>query len=163
MEARLVEFPATAVAMLTHRGSPATEHATVRTLVAWKLLHRFVDPLRHRHYGIHHHDPRTTRTEDYRVDFCLSLATEVPANDAGIVPAVIPRLFCALARDVGSRTDNQAARWLREHWLPRSGMSVGDHPPIFHYLNVGPLGQPADMITDVYLPLRGELKIPMRR
>jgi AraC family transcriptional regulator len=150
---RLVDFPATPVAMLTHRGPPATEHDRVRVLVAWKLRHGFTDPLRHRHYGIHHDDPRTTRAEDHRVDFCLSLDGAVPANDLGIVAAVIPAARCAVARDVGSRHDNQAARWLGGDWLPRSGFALAA-PPIFHYVNVGPTVPARDMITDVYLPLR---------
>lgn len=41
-----------------------------------------------------------------------------------------------------------------EKWLPQTGESPGDFPIFFHYVNVGPNTPEADMITDVYLPLR---------
>ena len=39
--------------------------------------------------------------------------------------------------------------------LPASGEAAGDFPIFFHYVNVGPDVKEADMITDVYLPLKG--------
>jgi AraC family transcriptional regulator len=60
-----------------------------------------------------------------------------------------------LARHLGSRAHNAAAVYLYREWLPRSGESLGDFPIIFHYVNVGPEVQEHEMITDVYLPLRG--------
>jgi DNA gyrase inhibitor GyrI len=45
---------------------------------------------------------------------------------------------CALARDVGSRANNQAARYLIGVCLPRSGEVQSGFPHIFHYVHVGP-------------------------
>jgi AraC family transcriptional regulator len=149
-----VSFPATRVALLEHRGSPAAEHDTVRRLIAWKLEHRYLDPLKHRHYGIHHTDPRTTLPAAHRVDFCLSLDEPVAPNPYGISAREIPALRCALARDIGSRHDNKAAAFLADVWLPGSGESVGDFPIFFHYVNTGPAVRAEDAITDVYLPLK---------
>ena len=154
MEVQIVVFPETRVAAIEHFGSPALEHDTVRKLVAWKLEHRLLDPLKHRHYGVHYTDPRTTPASDHHVDFCLSIDRDVGPNAVGIIDKVIPRNRCALARDVGSRYDNQAAVYLFEQWLPRSGEAPGQFPMFFHYVNVGPDVQEADMITDVYLPLK---------
>ena len=64
----------------------------------------------------------------------------------------IPELRCALARNVGSRSNNKAAAYLYETWLPRSGESPGKFPIFFHYVNVGPNVREEGMITDVYLP-----------
>jgi AraC family transcriptional regulator len=47
-----------------------------------------------------------------------------------------------------------AAEYLVFDWLPDSGEKMGDFPIFFHYVNVGPDVREADMITDVYLPLR---------
>jgi AraC family transcriptional regulator len=58
-----------------------------------------------------------------------------------------------LARDVGSRVNNQAARYLYEQWLPSSGERLSGHPLIFHYVNVGPNVQAHEAITDVYMPI----------
>jgi AraC family transcriptional regulator len=154
MDVQIVVFPETKVAAIEHFGPPALEHATARKLIAWKLEQRLLDPLKHRSYGIHYTDPRTTPPSDHRVDFCLSIERDVEPNSLGIVHKVIPRNRCALARDVGSRHDNKAAVYLYERWLPRSGEAPGDFPIFFHYVNVGPNVREEEMITDVYLPLR---------
>ena len=149
----IVTFPQTRVAALKHTGSPAQEHETARKLVAWKLENKLTDPSRHRHYGLHYADPGGDAAR-YRVDFCLSVDEDVPPNPFGILSGTIPALRCALARDIGSRRNNQAARYLYEEWLPGSGEAMADFPLIFHYVNVGPGVKDEDAITDVYLPLK---------
>ncbi len=154
MEVQIVVFPQTKVAAIEHLGSPATEHDTVRKLIAWKLEQRLFDPLKYRSFGIHYTDPRATLPSNHRVDFCLSIEHDVGTNSFGIVNKVIPRNRCALARDIGSRYNNQAAVYLYETWLPESGEAPGDFPIFFQYVNVGPDVREEEMITDVYLPLR---------
>lgn len=90
----------------------------------------------------------------HRADFCLSFDDKLGPNPWVIVTKLIPRCRCACARDVGSRSDNKAAVYLHEQWLPRSGESLGDLPIFFYYVNVGPNVREEDMITDVYLPLK---------
>jgi AraC family transcriptional regulator len=87
------------------------------------------------------------------VDFCLSFNGPVPENTYGITEMVIPAAKCALARDVGSRTDNKAARFLHDEWLPASGERLSGQPLIFHYVNVGPNVQDHEAVTDVYMPI----------
>jgi AraC family transcriptional regulator len=154
MRVEIVEFPATKVAVIEHRGSPALEHDTANKLIAWKLEKRFLDPLRYRSYGLHYTDPRTTPLSDHRVDFCLSVDEDVGPNSYGVIDKTIPAARCARARDIGSRLDNRAAAYLANEWLPRSGESASGLPTIFHYVNVGPTIRADDMITDVYLPLK---------
>jgi AraC family transcriptional regulator len=154
MEVQIVTFPETKVAAVEHLGSPALEYDTVRKLIAWKLENGFLDQSKHRSYGVHYTDPRTTPPADHRVDFCLSIAEDVDPNPYGVTNKLIPKLRCARARDVGSRSNNKAAVYLYETWLPQSGESPGDFPIFFHYVNVGPNVQEEEMITDVYLPLK---------
>lgn len=154
MDVEIVVFPETKVAAVEHRGPPALEHETVRRLIAWKLENRLLDPVKHRSYGVHYTNPRTTLPTEHRVDFCLSYDGDVGPNPYGITNKTIPGCRCARARDVGSRANNQAAVFLYERWLPQSGESLGDLPIIFHYVNVGPNVREDDMITDVYLPLK---------
>ena len=154
MEVQIVTFPETKVAAVEHLGSPTLEHNTVGKLIAWKIENRLLDQLTYRSYGIHYTDPRVTPPSDHRVDFCLSFDGDVGPNPHGIRNMVIPTLRCARARDVGSRSDNKAAVYLYESWLPQSGESPGDFAIFFHYVNVGPSVQEEEMITDVYLPLK---------
>jgi AraC family transcriptional regulator len=154
MDVEIVIFPETKAAAIEHVGSPALEYKTVRKLIAWKLENHLLDPLRYRSYGIHYTDPRNTPPSKHRVDFCLSFEEGVGQNPYGIVEKTIPSIRFARARDVGSRSDNKAAVYLCETWLPKSGESPGDFPIFFHYVNVGPNVREEDMITDVYLPLK---------
>lgn len=154
MKVEVIIFPEAKVATIEHLGSPGLEHGTVRKLIAWKLEHRLLDPLKHRSYGIHYTDPRTTPASDHRVDFCLSVDHDVGPNSFGIVNKIIPRNRCALARDIGSRYNNKAAAYLYDEWQPQSGEAPGDFPIFFHYVNVGPNVPEEEMITDVYLPLK---------
>lgn len=154
MQVSIVTFPKTKVALITHLGPWQKEHETVRKLVEWKIRHGFLDQSRYRSYGLHYTDSRTVDPSEHRVDFCLSIDEDVEDNDVEIVDSVIPELRCALARDVGSRANNQAARYLVEEWLPGSGEEFANFPIIFHYVNVGPNIDENDEITDVYLPLK---------
>lgn len=154
MEVKIVTFPATRVAGIRHQGDPALEHETALRLVRWKLERRLLDQERYRTFGLHYTDPRAVPPGEYRVDFCLSYDGPIEPNEHGITEMRIPEMRCALARDVGSRLDNQAARYLQQQWLPRSGEQKADLPLVFHYVNVGPAVHAHEAITDVYLPLR---------
>lgn len=154
MEVKILVFPETRVAAIEHRGAPAREHDTVRQLIAWKIEQGFLDQQRYRSYGVHFTDPRTTPASEHRVDFCLSVTEDVGPNPYGITGKLIPRCRCAVARDIGSRSDNKAAAYLHAVWLPQSGETPGDFPMFFHYVNVGPNVHEEEMITDVYLPLK---------
>jgi AraC family transcriptional regulator len=153
MNVQIVEFPETKVAVVEHRGSPATENETVRKLVEWRLANR-VPPERHRTFGIHYDDPRTTPPDKYRVDFCVSFEQDVAPNPQGVVSKTIPPGRCAMVRHLGSRENISSAAYLYEEWFPKSGEALRDFPVFFHYVNVGPNVQEHEMITDVYLPLR---------
>jgi AraC family transcriptional regulator len=154
MQVSIVTFPETKVAAIRHVGPPSQEHETVRKLIAWKLENRLLDQARHRCYGLHYTDPRTTNPAEHRVDFCLSYDGPVGPNAYGIVEMIVPAMRCAMARDIGSRLNNKAARYLYDVWLPRSGEEIASRPLVFHYVNVGPGIKEHEAITDVYLPLK---------
>jgi AraC family transcriptional regulator len=154
VDVEIVEFPETKVAAIEHFGPPELEHDTAQKLIAWKLEHRLIDPVKHRSYGVHYTDHRVTHPSKHHVDFCLSVEHDVEPNGFGIINKVIPHNRCARARDIGSRYNNRAAVYLGEVWLPQSGEVPGDFPIFFHYVNVGPNVLEEEMITDVYLPLK---------
>lgn len=153
MNVQIVDFPETKIAALEHRGPPALEHDTVRKLIDWRIANR-LHPDRHRSYGIHYNDPRTTPPADYRVDFGISIEHDVPPNPQGVINKTIPGGRCAVARHLGSRENVATASYLYEVWFPGSGETLRGFPIFFHYVNVGPDVKEQEMITDVYLPLR---------
>ncbi|HTW37158.1 MAG TPA: GyrI-like domain-containing protein [Steroidobacteraceae bacterium] len=153
MNVRIVDFPETRIAALEHLGPPEREHETARRLIEWRLAHR-LSPERHRTFGIHYTDPRTTPPHAHRVDFAVEFTQEVAPNPQGVVGKLIPGGRCAVVRHGGSREDIPAAVYLYEVWLPQSGEALRDFPIFFHYVNVGPNVTEHEMLTDVYLPLR---------
>jgi AraC family transcriptional regulator len=152
LQVTIVQFPATRVAAIEHRGPPGLEYETSRKLIAWRIEQR-LSPEQHRTYGVHYTDPHTTPPPLHRVDFCVSIEHEVAPNPYGIVAKTIPGGRCALARHLGARAHNAAAGYLVETWLPGSGEVLRDFPIFFHYVNVGPRVREEEMITDVYLPI----------
>lgn len=151
MNVSIVDFPETKVAAISYIGPPSREHETVRRLIDWRLEHGLLDQAIYRSYGLHYVDAKATIPSEYRVDFCLSYDGSVEPNDYGIEEKTIPAMRCAMARDVGSRLNNQAARYLFEEWLPQSGEEMDAQPVVFHYVNVGPKVKDDEAITDVYL------------
>jgi len=152
MKVRIVEFPETTVAVAEHRGPPELEYETSKKLVEWRIQNH-ISPADHKTYGIHYTDPYTTPPEDHRVDFCVAYDPPIHTNPQGIISKIIPACRCAVARHLGSRAHNTAAIYLFNEWLPVNGVSLGDFPIFFHYVNVGPHIKDHEMITDVYLPI----------
>jgi len=153
MNVRIVTFPTIRVGAVEHRGPPQLEHESVRRLIEWRIEQR-LPPHRHRTFGIHYDDPRTTPAAAYRADFCVEVEGDVAPNRQGVIAKLIPGGRCAVARHVGSRDHVAAAEHLAAVWLPASGEALRDFPMFFHYVNVGPDIRDDDMVTDVYLPLR---------
>lgn len=153
MDIEIVTFPETRVAVIEHQGPPAQEHQSVMRLIAWRKANRMPPSDIHRSYGLHYNDPFVVPPEEYRVDLCVSVTDDVPANEYGVINKTIPEMRCARARHFGSRHRVTAAEYLYREWLPHSGETMADFPIIFHYVNVGPGVEEADMITDIYLPL----------
>lgn len=154
IQVSIVDFPETKVAVFEYIGSPKLEHEAVARFVAWRKLNGLPPSALHRSYGVYYNDPRSAPVGEYRVDLCVSVSEDVPANEMGVLNKIIPARRCAVARHIGSRDNVVAAAYLYEQWLPQSGEQQSDFPLFFHYVNVGPHIAVQDMLTDVYLPLR---------
>lgn len=152
MVVKIIHFPGTKVAVLEHKGPPDTEHVSIKKLIAWRQENKL--PLdKHKSYGVHYNDPVTTPPDDYRVDLCISVESDVSQNPHGIINKTIPPGRCAVMRYIGPRENVSSAKYLIEEWLPNSGETLRDFPIFFHYVNVGPDVQEEEMVTDVYLPI----------
>jgi AraC family transcriptional regulator len=138
---------------LEHRGSPDSVYDTTRRFIEWRKANG-ISPASARTFGIHYNDHSIVRPEDYRIDICVSIDSDVRPNPQGVIAKIIPGGRCARIRHVGSREHIASAEYLFRSWLPTSGHTVRDDPPFFHYVNVGPDLAEHEMITDVYLPLR---------
>lgn len=155
MSPEIVQFAETRVAVLEHRGAPATLMSSVARFIAWRKSCQDSPVTSSRTFGIVYDDPRTTKPEDFRFDICGELRAALHANAAGVVEKVIPAGRCAVVQHVGS-TDaiGETVHTMYATWLPGSGEQLRDFPCFFHYIKRMPLVQEHEQVTDVYLPLR---------
>jgi AraC family transcriptional regulator len=98
------DVASTPVAIMEHRGDPATIGATIQRFIAWRKatgLSPKVSPT----FNVFHSDPRTTPPAEYRMDLCVGTDRPIEANGERIEAGTIPGGRCAVLRVVGN-TDN---------------------------------------------------------
>jgi len=157
MEVKIVDFPATAIAVLEHRGAPALVYDSVQRFIDWRKTTGLSPVNSSRHFGIAYDDPATTPPEQFRFDLGGSITAPVPENAWGVVNKSILAGRCAVVRHLGSRDGDNLGRSiypLYREWLPSSGEELRDFPLFFEYLNLIPQVEEHELVTDIFLPLK---------
>lgn len=144
----------TPVAIMQHRGDPATIGATIQRFIAWRKasgLSRRTSPT----FNVFHSDPRTTPPDEYRLDLCVGTDRAIEVNGEQIEAGTIPGGRCAVLRVVGN-TDNlePAALYLYRDWLPASGEEAGDFPLYCQRLSFFPEVPEHEAVAELFLPLK---------
>jgi len=153
-DVRIIQFPETPVAILTHQGDPKLLGDTIRRYIGWRKANG-LSPRKSATFNLLHTDPETTEPADYRLDLCCA-TDRVDANDAGVVAGVIQAGRCAVLRLIGSSDDlRPAVQFLYADWLPRSGLELRDHPIFAQRVTLYPDVPAHEAITDIFLPLAG--------
>lgn len=152
-EVRVVDFPETPVACLSHVGPPERIGDTIRRFIAWRRANG-LPPAKHATWNVLYDDPETTPPERYRLDICVSCEAVAP-NDSGVVAASLPGGRCAVLRHTGSDTLlGDAIRFLYGDWLTESGEEPGNAPLFLRRVAFFPDVPEHEAITDIHLPLR---------
>lgn len=153
-DVKIVDFPTTRVAMLTHLGDPAKVNASAAKFIEWRRSTGFSPYERNATYGIAWHDPSSVPAETFRFDICAVVSQEIPDNTFGVQNSEIPGGRCAVVRHQGSLDAiGESVYSLYRNWLPDSGETVRDFPVFFHYLNFVHQVPEHELQTDIYLPL----------
>lgn len=144
----------TSVAIMEHRGDPATIGATIQRFIAWRKatgLSPRVSPT----FNVFYSDPRTTPPAEYRMDLCAGTDRPIEANGERIEAGTIPGGRCAVLRVVGN-TDNlePAALYLYRDWLPVSGEEVRDFPLYCQRIAFFPEVPEHEAVAELFLPLK---------
>ena len=149
----IVDFPATPVALLEHRGDPALLGDSLRAFIAWRRENR-LPPSAAATYNLLYADPDDCAAADYRFDLCAAFDGDIAANRQGVRAALIPAGRCARLRHIGS-DDALAgiARWLYAEWLPASGEQPRDFPLFLQRVRFSPEVAETDAVSDLFLPL----------
>ena len=156
MEVNIIDFNETRVAALEHRGAPELVNDSVKEFISWRKQSGFSPINTSLTLGIVYDNPETTKPENFRFDICGSVNAAIPDNPQGVVNKVIPNGRCAVVRHLGPHNRiGESAYYLYREWLPNSGEELRDFPLFFHYLNLMPETPEHELVTDVYLPLKG--------
>lgn len=145
---RLQPMPAASVA---HRGSymeiGRAFELLFGTLAARNLLGPGI-----RMMGIFYDDVASVPEAELR---SRAAAIGVAAASPPLEPVTIAGGDYAVLRHKGPYADMRAAyEWLYGTWLPQSGREPGDAPCLEEYLNSPRDTPPAELLSDIYLPLK---------
>ncbi len=146
--------PATPVAIMEHRGDPATLGATIQRFIAWRKaagLHPSTSPT----FNVWRSERRPTSPADYSIDLCVGTNQPIAASDDTVRAGEIPGGRCAVLRVTGN-TDNlePAALYLYRDWLPASGEEPRDFPLYCQRLSFFPEVPEHEAVAEVFLPLK---------
>jgi len=156
MQVTIIDFPATAVAALTHSGQPERINETAARFIEWRKTTGCSPVATSQTYGLAPCDPVTTEGSMFRFTLCGSVNRPIDEGNAfGVKNAVIPAGRCAVVRYQGSHDHlAESARALYRDWLPESGEELRDFPLFFHYHNFVHEVAAHELVTDIYLPLK---------
>ena len=113
--------------------------------------------------GVYLDDPATVSASALRAFAGLqgAGAVDVDAWQPPLQTWHLPAGLCAVLRYRGPYASMHAAyRWLFGQWLPSSGQQPADQPIYEDYLNDPRQVLPADLLTDIHLPLRAPAAQP---
>src|SRR5579859_2879070 len=142
----------TLVVALRHVGDCQKLDAVFGVVWGWAVEVGLIDRLQGI-YGIPFDDPESVAAEELRYDACLALGEVTPPPAFRLLS--LPGGKMARLRHYGSyqglETTTQS---LFEDWLLTSDYEPADHPTFNHYLNDPEVTPEAELITDIYLPLK---------
>lgn len=146
--------PSTPVAMLEHRGDPATLGATIQRFITWRKANG-LHPRTHATFNVWRSERSPASPADYSNDLCVATDRPITPADAPIKADVIPGGRCAVLRVVG-HTDNleAAALYLYRDWLPASGEDTRDFPLYCQRLSFFPEVPEHEAVAELFLPLK---------
>lgn len=112
-----------------------------------------------RWFGIYYDDPAATPADKLKSDACLAVVEEACVETAPPAEYKVmqtPAGRCAMLIYKGPYSDlEKPYKWLFGEWLPKSGEEPDDQPPFEEYLNDARSIPPAELLTAIYVPLKG--------
>lgn len=162
LQVELREMPAMTLVVVHHQGpyiriGQAFERVLAHTARQGRATGGTV-PQVQRMVGVYLDDPAAVSASALRSLAGLQLADPFTDQDGWQPPLqrwTVPAGPCAVLRYRGPYASMHAAyRWLFGQWLPHSGRQPAEHPVWEDYLNDPRQVAPADLLTDIVLPLR---------
>ena len=144
----------TPVAIMEHRGDPATLGVTIQRFIAWRKA-AGLSPKTNPTFNVWRSERRPASPAVYSNDLCVGTDGPIEAHGEQIKAGVIPGGRCAVLRVVGN-TDNlePAALYLYRDWLPASGEEARDFPLYCQRLSLFPEVPAHEAVAELFLPLK---------
>jgi AraC family transcriptional regulator len=146
------QWPSTQVAFVRHTGPYASVGAAWQKVCSFAAARQLLGP-KTRYIGISHDFPNLTASEQLRYDACVTLDREAaPAGEVGVKTIQAGRyavfLQCGPYENFNATYDA-----IYRDWLPSSGEQLRDQPSFELYLNTPENTPPAELRTEIWLPL----------
>ena len=155
MRINIVNIKAIKVAALEHLGEPETLERSVENFRDWRRNSSCSPVAEKRTFGVAHSDPEARTPEQFRFDICGEVDADVAENSFGVLNKEIAGGRYARLRHTGTHDDLQLkVNQLYRSWLPSTQEVKGDAAIFFEYINFVPEVAEAELITDIYFPLR---------
>jgi AraC family transcriptional regulator len=151
-EVRIETLPSRRVAFLRHIGPYGTVGPTFQKLMAWAGPHGLFGPST-LVMGICWDDPDVTPPEKIRYDCCVTVSDSFAAEGEVSVQTVEGGEYAVATHRGPYENLGALYRWLYGSWLPTSGREPRHAPPFEVYRNSPMTAAPADLLTDICVPL----------
>lgn len=146
------DLPALRLAAIRQAGPYMTIGASFDRLQAWGAARGLIGPAT-RFLGLYHDDPKSVPAEKCRADAGFTVAPDV-AGDTEVRIIDVPATRAAVLRFKGPYAEiERPYEWFYGTWLPASGHEPSDAPCMEEYLNDPRATAPAELLTDIIMPL----------
>jgi AraC family transcriptional regulator len=156
IEVSIRTLPALRLAAIDHQGAYNDIGDAFGRLELWARGRGLVDETT-RWFGIYHDDPKSVPAAALRSQACLTVpAGTTPEGTIRLID--LPERRVAALRFRGPYAELEAAyAALYGEWLPESGEEPADEPCVEEYLNDVRTTPPAELLTDIMMPLRATI------
>jgi AraC family transcriptional regulator len=152
------DYPALRLAAIAHQGPYHGIGAAFDRLSAWAQS-RGLLRADSRFFGRYFDDPKSVAPEQCRSEACMTLAATDAVDDA-VRLVVVPAFRAAMLRFRGPYAElERPYEWFYGTWLPASGEEPADLPCLEEYPNDPRTTPPAELITDIIMPLK--VRVPV--
>jgi AraC family transcriptional regulator len=156
----LRELPAMRLAAIRHTGPYGGIGAAFDRARAWGAARGLLGP-ETRFFGLFHDDPGSVPAARLRADAGFTVGPEAAGEGEVRILEVPASARVAVLRFRGPYAElERAYRWLSGEWLPASGEQPSGRPCLEEYVNDPGRTPPAELLTDIMLPLRERIAPP---
>ncbi len=157
MDVTLKKIESFEVLAMPHTGSYMNIGNAFEKLFGWLGMRGLIGP-QLRSVGLYYNDPDSVPENELQSAACIALPSlEGIELDSNIERKSIINGEYAVLRHIGPYSNMRSAyQWLYGEWLANSGREVADQPAFEEYLNNPREVPPAELITDIYMPLKAK-------